>query len=312
MRYTLVNVGAFIGTFAVGILYKDVFAKNGVLGFAPCFQLAALSMVLGALWYFFVCWKQLGDIGSQPFKKGKTAEEKEFDKKSLTKEGDVRPLSVIEKKRLGAIVLAACISVIFWIFWYLAYLPAYYYWADNADWVIFGYTIPSTWLDAANSMYCIILGPVMAKFWLILAARPKGDMSLFKKTGIGIGLLGVCYGAYALLDIVKDRTGHVSVLWIVLGITLSMTLGEMFFSPLGHSFISKYSPSRYLGLMMSVWGLSNFAAAKLYGPVYSWLFGEKTQFGFRTACYIIIAIAVVAALILFVFDKKLSSLVEEK
>ena len=137
-------------------------------------------------------------------------------------------------------------------------------------------------------------------------------MCLFKKTGIGIGLLGVCYGAYALLDIVKDRTGHVSVLWIVLGITLSMTLGEMFFSPLGHSFISKYSPSRYLGLMMSVWGLSNFAAAKLYGPVYSWLFGEKTQFGFRTACYIIIAIAVVAALILFVFDKKLSSLVEEK
>ena len=312
MRYTLVNVGAFIGTFAVGILYKDVFAKNGVLGFAPCFQLAALSMVLGALWYFFICWKQLGDIGSQPFKKGKTAEEKEFDKKSLTKEGDVRPLSIIEKKRLGAIVLAACISVIFWIFWYLAYLPAYYYWAKNADWVIFGYTIPSTWLDAANSMYCIILGPVMAKIWLVLAARPKGDMSLFKKTGIGIGLLGVCYGAYALLDIVKDRTGHVSVLWIVLGITLSMTLGEMFFSPLGHSFISKYSPSRYLGLMMSVWGLSNFAAAKLYGPVYSWLFGEKTQFGFRTACYIIIAIAVVAALILFVFDKKLSSLVEEK
>ena len=28
IRYTLVNTGAFIGTFAVGI-YKDVFAKDG-------------------------------------------------------------------------------------------------------------------------------------------------------------------------------------------------------------------------------------------------------------------------------------------
>lgn len=54
MRYTLVNVGAFIGTFLVGILYKDVFAKGEVLGFAPCFKMAALVMVLGALWYFFV------------------------------------------------------------------------------------------------------------------------------------------------------------------------------------------------------------------------------------------------------------------
>mgnify|MGYP000290796457 FL=1 len=49
MRYTLVNVGAFIGTFLVGILYKDVFAKDGVLGFAPCFKMAALMMVLGGL-----------------------------------------------------------------------------------------------------------------------------------------------------------------------------------------------------------------------------------------------------------------------
>ena len=69
MRYTLVNVGAFIGTFLVGILYKDVFAKNGVLGFAPCFKMAALMMVLGGLWYIFVCWRFLGDLGKLPFKK---------------------------------------------------------------------------------------------------------------------------------------------------------------------------------------------------------------------------------------------------
>lgn len=77
MRYTLVNVGAFIGTFLVGILYKDVFAKDGVLGFAPCFKMAALMMVLGGLWYIFVCWRFLGDLGKLPFKKTLTEEEKQ-------------------------------------------------------------------------------------------------------------------------------------------------------------------------------------------------------------------------------------------
>lgn len=79
MRYTLVNVGAFIGTFLVGILYKDVFAKDGVLGFAPCFKIAALIMFLGACWYFFVCWRFLGDVGKRPFKKTKTQEELAID-----------------------------------------------------------------------------------------------------------------------------------------------------------------------------------------------------------------------------------------
>ena len=82
MRYTLVNVGAFIGTFLVGILYKDVFAKDGVLGFAPCFKLAGLVMFLGALWYVFVCWRFLGDVGRLPFKKTKTAEELEAEKQA--------------------------------------------------------------------------------------------------------------------------------------------------------------------------------------------------------------------------------------
>ena len=38
IRYTLMNVGGFLGTFSLGILYKDVFAVNGVFGFSACFR----------------------------------------------------------------------------------------------------------------------------------------------------------------------------------------------------------------------------------------------------------------------------------
>ena len=67
IRYTLVNIGALIGTLSVGVLYKDVFEKNGVLGFIPCFRIAAISMFLGGLWYIFICWPKLGKLGTKPF-----------------------------------------------------------------------------------------------------------------------------------------------------------------------------------------------------------------------------------------------------
>ncbi len=312
LRYMLVNVGAFIGTLSVGVLYKDVFAKDGVQGFVPCFRLAAISMILGGLWYLFVCWPKLGKLGTRPFKMEKTAEELEEAKKraQLDKaERQQQPLTTTEKKRIAAIVLASAFSIIFWIFWYLAYLPAYYYWAEHADWVVFGYEIPQTWFDAANSFYCVALGPIMAVFWNKLAARPQGDMSLFRKTGIGILLLSGCYAIYAILDIVRGD-GKISILWVLLVLTFFLTLGEMFFSPLGSSFISKYSPSRYLGIMMSMWGLSIFAAAKSYGYAYNALFGDNTTLPFRTACLIVIVIAAVSSIVMFILDKPLSRLVE--
>jgi dipeptide/tripeptide permease len=307
MRYTLVNVGAFIGTFLVGILYKDVFAHDGVLGFVPCFRIAAVIMVLGALWYAFVCNPNLGEVGKLPFKKTKTKEELELEEKEkLANKSDKRPLTTIEKKRIGAILLAAAFSVIFWIFWYLAYLPVYYYWGDNMNWVVAGYEVPATWFDAANALFCIILGPVTAALWRRLAARPQGDMSLFKKTGLGIAFIGLGYIFFAVIDIARGEN-KASVLWLIIFAFL-LTLGEMFFSPLGHSFISKYSPSRYLGIMMSMWSIATFIAAKTYGYAYGALFGGDVKF--TTACFIITIIAFAAAFVLFALDKKLSALVE--
>lgn len=309
MRYTLVNVGAFIGTFLVGILYKDVFAKDGVLGFAPCFKLAALMMVLGALWYFFVVWRFLGDVAKLPFKKTKTAQELEEEKAEKAKaQEDTKkaPLTSNEKKRIGAIFIASGFSIIFWIFWYLGYMPVYFYWAENMDWVVAGYEVPSTWFDAANSLFCVILGPVTAKLWQTLAARPQGDMSLFRKTGLGIAIIGLGYIFYAIIDIMRGGE-KASVLWLIVFAFL-LTLGEMFFSPLGHSFISKYSPSRYLAIMMSVWGFATFIAAKSYGPVYGILFGGNIEF--KWACIGIAVVSFVAALIMIALDKKLSALVD--
>lgn len=185
-------------------------------------------------------------------------------------------------------------------------MPVYFYWAENMDWVVAGYQVPSTWFDAANSLFCVILGPVTAALWKKLAARPQGDMSLFRKTGLGIAIIGVGYLFYAAIDIMRGGE-KASVLWLIVFAFL-LTMGEMFFSPLGHSFISKYSPSRYLAVMMSVWGFATFIAAKSYGPVYGLLFGGKIEF--KVACIGVAVVSFAAALIMIALDKKLSALVD--
>ena len=67
IRYTLMNVGGFLGTFSLGILYKDVFAVNGVFGFSACFRVAACAMFLGTIW-FISGWRKIGEVGKRPFK----------------------------------------------------------------------------------------------------------------------------------------------------------------------------------------------------------------------------------------------------
>lgn len=119
--------------------------------------------------------------------------------------------------------------------------------------------------------------------------------------------MGTGYIYFALIEILCVD-GKASVLALVVFL-IFLTLDGMFFSPLGSSFISKYASSRHLSVMMSVWGIATFFAAKGYGVVYKFAFGRK--FAFHHACFEVAIIAFASTVILFLMDKKLSRLVEK-
>jgi dipeptide/tripeptide permease len=173
-----------------------------------------------------------------------------------------------------------------------------------------GFNVPLAWFDSLNSLVCILLGPVLAALWLKLSKRPKGDMSLFKKTGLGLIFLGLAFltlvGAEISRGVGSPDTVKTSIVWIIaFGVLLS--LGEMLFSPLGNSFVSKYAPKRALGVLMGVWTFATFIAGQGYGYIYKF----TLQFDMIKVYSIIPVILFVAAALLFVFDKKLSTLIEE-
>ena len=209
-----------------------------------------------------------------------------------------------------AIILVSTFSVIFWLFWYVTYLAVYDYGGTFVDMSIGNFEVPLLWFDSENAFLCIALGPVLGALWYKLSQRPQGDLSLFKKTGIGLTFLGVAFlmlvGAEFTRGIGAPETAKASIGWII-AFGFFLSVGEMCFSPLGNSFVSKYAPKKFLAVLMGVWTFATFIAGKTHGAIYNF----TKQFDMITVYTAIPVILFVCAISLFVLDKNLSKLVAD-
>ena len=294
IQYSFVNVGSFIGTTFIAML-----ATTGLFGiktsFNTVFLLCAIFMFVDAAW-FILNGKALGDAGKEPFK----ADQREFETVAKKDEAAGDKLTSGDAKRIGAIVLVTLFSAIFWMVWYMAYMPAYYRfgWGDGsaymnlANWYVGSFQIPTSWFDSMNALVCIALGPVLAAVWAKMAKRPQGDISMFKKTALGIILVGVSYIVMVVADKIAAANGQCSFLWLAL-VSMLMSLGEMIFSPLGNSFISKLAPAKVLGLLLGFWPIAVFIAQYIYPSLYAWLKTLNFTVGYGGLAVVIIAIGVI-------------------
>lgn len=294
IQYSFVNVGSFIGTTFIAML-----ATTGLFGiktsFNTVFLLCAIFMFVDAAW-FILNGKALGDAGKEPFK----ADQREFETVAKKDESAGDKLTSGDAKRIGAIILVTLFSAIFWMVWYMAYMPAYYRfgWGDGAsymnlaNWYVGSFQIPTSWFDSMNALVCIALGPILASVWAKMAKRPQGDMSMFKKTALGIILVGCSYIVMVIADKIAMANGQCSFAWLIL-VSMLMSLGEMIFSPLGNSFISKLAPAKVLGLLLGFWPIAVFIAQYIYPSLYAWLKTLNFTVGYGGLAVVIIAIGVI-------------------
>jgi dipeptide/tripeptide permease len=307
VQYSFVNVGSFIGTTFIVLLIASQ-------GFNFVFLICSILMFIDAIWFIFNS-RSLGDAGKKPFKVDQrqfTSEATKSKSDETTDDAKTKPLTAGDKKRVVAIVLVTLLSIIFWMAWYMAYMPVYYYfgYGDGADflnrasWVIGSFKVPTSYFDSVNALVCIALGPIIGKLWTKLAARPKGDMSMFKKTALGIIFMGLAYVVMVFSDMIGN--GHASLVWIAL-ISVLMSIGEMIFSPMGNSFITKLAPAKLMGLLLGFWPIAVFFANLLYPQVYA-LLKTSNPGKFQSGYGILAAIVIVLGLILWFSSKKLDEL----
>ncbi len=209
-----------------------------------------------------------------------------------------------ERPRVMAITAACAVTAAFWAV-YEQQGNTMQLWADqNTHWpTIFGFTIPSTWYQSFNPFAIWLLVPLLNAFWAWQAGRGSEPSSLVKMA-IGCTVLGLGFIVMIVASSGMSAGAQMSVLWLV-GSTVIFTLGELYLSPVGLSFVTKVAPLRIVSLMMGVWYLASFFGNYLTGYLGS--FYEtmpRAQFFMGMT-----AIGVAAGLLLYLIGRPLEKIV---
>jgi POT family proton-dependent oligopeptide transporter len=158
------------------------------------------------------------------------------------------------KFALGNIIL----SVGFAIIWFLViYMLKQQYSEIKSE-------IPASWFQILNALYIISFAPLVSKLW-----ESKYNPSATFKNGFGMILLGIGFGvlAYGSSSIPAGaKIASVSIIWLVMAYFFH-TMGELFISPVGLSYVSKLVPGRMIAMMFGVWYLAIAIGNKTAGSM---------------------------------------------
>lgn len=170
-----------------------------------------------------------------------------------------------ERRRMGAYLLLALGSLVFWMLYQLAPMGLMLFTEHNIELAVWGLRVAPQWVQNINTIVIVVGGPLMA--WLFSRLRQRGwridipvqfSASLFC---IGLGMLVLPVGiALAGAD------GMVAFKWIVISYILQ-SLGELLISPIGYAMIGKLAPARYQGIMMGSWMMVTGVASVLAGYI---------------------------------------------
>lgn len=282
--YIGINLGAFLSSLIVGYVGE-------VYGWHYGFGLAGIGMFLGIVQYTLgqKYLKNVGDfLGAS-----KNIEEKASMKKPLTK---------IEKDRVGVLLISFLLVIVFWGAFEQAGGLMNIYTMEKTDRLLLGWLIPASWFQSLNAMFIIFLGTSVALYWAKRKLKGKVSTSLFKMI-IGLIIMGTGFFFMTGATAQFESTGSSAMYWLVLAY-LFHTIGELCLSPVALSYVTKLAPVKYASLMMGIYFAMTGFGSKLAGLLGEWSesLGEYTIFtGIAIFC-------VVLGLLVLAIRKKLEVL----
>ena len=168
-------------------------------------------------------------------------------------------------KKIVYIGLLSIFVIFFWVGFEQAGGSLTLFANNSVDRDFLGFIIPASFFQSINPLIIILIGPMIANFWLRVD-RSKSNINTPQKMGLGLLLLA---GGFFLITLVNNSSDSSISLWWLVGVYFLHTLGELCLSPIGLSMVSKVSPKKIASLMMGFWFLSsavaNFMAGKLPG-----------------------------------------------
>lgn len=343
MFYAGINIGGFLG--GILCIYLGKFYS-----WQLCFLAAAIVMIFGLLTFLFTK-KHLGPIGDSPLLE--MPESKRRVREIAVYVGSLISIPFIytmvintdytdyfmytigiiallyfiyELVKLGNVSLQKKLIAAFaFIFFYLLFNAIYeqsggslsLFAKDNLTNNLLGFTIdPNAVNNSSNTLFVIILSPLIGLLWLWLA-KMKLEPNTLIKFGIGFLFLSASFYIFYYTKFFANTEGITSLNVFTFAYFIT-TIGELCLGPIGMSIITKLSPKRLFGMMMGLWFLASafgqLAAGKLGAAISQSNEGTTlvTKLQSYTDGYYQLAIyALVAGIVLIVISPLVKKLMQD-
>lgn len=292
--YMGINVGALLGTAGVGYVGERV-------GWHWGFTLAAIGMGLGLWNYIQFRKKYLNGIGLPPdgqgrsapyfifigiavsalvgfaFHKGYLGEIDEFFSEpwvfwTLIGLGVSWALgfSLIQPKGdrgpVASIFIFMLFNFLFWLAFEQAATSINFFTDEKMDRNIGTFLVPTSFFQNINPFTIILLSPLFGILWTLCAKR---NLPVPQPVKIGLGLILLGFG-YVFMVIAGQQVrtdGALAAMWLIFATYFLHTIGELFLSPTGLSYVSRAAPAKHKSLLMGVWFISSFLAYTVGGKL---------------------------------------------
>lgn len=175
-----------------------------------------------------------------------------------------KSLTGTERQRIIVIYIVSFFVIFFWACFEQAGSSLTFIADQQTDRRLFGWNMPPSLVQNAQSLTLIILALPMSWLWLKLQKHNMDPISPVKQA-IGLGLLALGYFIIAM-QVKNLGNEKLGVIWFLV-LYLFHTFGELSVSPIGMSLVSKLAPKRFNSLLMGVFFLSNASGYALAGTL---------------------------------------------
>ena len=261
--YVGINLGAFLAPLVCGTLGEKA-------GWHYGFAAAGVGMLIGLCIYLYA----LPLLPADALHKAKSEQ---------AARQAAKPLAANERRAIFTLLALLIPNTLFWAT-YEQMGNTVILWADaNTDRSIdalhlFGVSaqIPTTWFLAFNPFMIFTFTPFVVALWARQAARGTEPPTITK---MAFGCFGVTAANLIMVAAaLQTDGGKASWLWLFAYFVV-ITLGELYLSPVGLSFVTKVAPARLISLLMGVWLSASFTGGFLAGYIGSfWSAMDKPEF----------------------------------
>jgi POT family proton-dependent oligopeptide transporter len=175
-----------------------------------------------------------------------------------------KSLNGVERQRIIVIYIVSFFVIFFWACFEQAGSSLTFIADQQTDRRLFGWDMPPSLIQNAQSLTLIALALPFSWLWLRLQKVKMDPIAPVKQA---IGLFVLALGYYVIALQVKDLgNAKLGVIWLIVLYTFH-TVGELSVSPIGLSLVSKLAPHRFTSLLMGVFFLSNASGYALAGTL---------------------------------------------